>query len=74
MKMSLGIIICLFGMLLSGAVSAGCGSSAEEEYDSSSYYTSRCQCAADPNCAKRVDTDCISESECCQAFGNIGAR
>jgi hypothetical protein len=73
MKIKIGIIISCIGILLSSYSFASCGGSGDS-YDGSDYYTSRCQCASDPNCAKRVDTDCISESACCQAFGNIGAR
>lgn len=72
MKYKLGILIGCLGILLSSYTFASCGGS-DSDYDEDGY-TSRCQCAGDPNCGKRVDTDCISESACCQAFGNIGAR
>jgi hypothetical protein len=83
MKVTVSIIIGCIGIFLSGLIYAQCGVSSDgsggggcgsDQTGDATDYTSRCQCAADPNCAKRVDTDCISECACCQAFGNIGAR
>ncbi len=36
-------------------------------------YETNCQCT-DPACNRPWDTNCISRGECCEAFGNMGAR
>ncbi len=36
-------------------------------------YETNCQCT-DPACNRPWDSDCISRAECCEAFGNMGAR
>lgn len=36
-------------------------------------YETNCQCT-DTACHRPWDSNCISRAECCEAFGNIGAR
>jgi hypothetical protein len=36
-------------------------------------YETKCQCT-ERSCYSRYDSDCISSSKCCEAFGNAGAR
>lgn len=36
-------------------------------------YVNTCQCT-DPACTRSYGHECLSQSECCEAFGNVGAR
>ena len=55
-----------------GCQGSGCGYGA---YTSCNPLESNCQCT-DPACGptQSYDTNCISRSACCEAFGNMGAR
>ena len=61
--------LCLFATIQGfaycggGSDGGGCGNTCSE-------YDSTCQCT-DPNCGKNP---CLSRSDCCEAFGNVGAR
>lgn len=45
----------------------------DEDMGGCNPYESNCQCT-DPVCSRPWDSNCISRAECCEAFGNIGAR
>lgn len=51
----------------SGCDQGNCGSNFCNPYET------ECQCT-DPACNRPWDSDCISRAECCEAFGNMGAR
>lgn len=53
--------------------SGGCGGGGGDGYCGESEYVNTCQCT-DPSCNKSYGHECLSRSECCEAFGNIGAR
>jgi hypothetical protein len=78
MKASLCIGIGCLSLLLSAMAFAGCnscGSASSSCSDGAAiagYYPS-CDCT-DPGCSPYAKNDCLSMGECCEAFGNIGAR
>lgn len=51
--------------------SSGCNSCGD--CDSCDNNISDCQCT-DPSCGWTWEKNCMSQSTCCEAFGNIGAR
>lgn len=77
MKAKIGVILgCI--MLIAGSYSfacggGGCGSSSCGGDEGSTDYTGTCDCT-DPGCGPKGYNDCISKNECCEAFGNVGAR
>lgn len=77
MKATAAILISCFALLLSTYAFAGCGSCGSDDDNggcgSSDSSTAACNCA-DLGCSDRYNNDCLSRSECCEAFGNIGAR
>lgn len=77
MKTSFLIAICCVGMLFSTNIFAGCGDDGGcgdgDGYCGGTYDNSTCQCT-DPACNRTYDLDCLSKSECCEAFGNVGGR
>jgi hypothetical protein len=74
MKAMLAITITSLSIILSAYAFAGCGddSGCGQGYCGSEY-DNKCQCT-DPTCNKGYGHDCLSKGECCEAFGNIGAR
>lgn len=50
-----------------GDSTGGCGGGGCNPFETS------CQCT-DPTCNNPWDSDCISRSYCCEAFGNVGGR
>lgn len=77
MKAKLVIVTGCLSLFLSSYANAGCGG-----YTScyggggpcnANEYENICQCT-DPRCYQNWDNKCLSKSECCEAFGNVGAR
>lgn len=76
MKAKLVIIIGCLGLFFSSYSFGGCGGSGgcssynacSDQFDCE--YCSTCECT-DPNAGHN---NCLSKSEACEAFGNIGAR
>lgn len=68
------MIVCL--MLISSYSFANCGGlggdCGSDNFCNVNEYDNTCQCT-DPVCHS-VDKGCLSTGECCEAFGNIGAR
>lgn len=75
MKATLAIVTTCAGILLSTYVFADCGNGGCQQSGNcggASEYENVCQCT-DPVC-NSVDRGCLSKAECCEAFGNVGAR
>lgn len=71
MKAKLAIIIGCLSIAMSGYIHADCGNgNCDGGYCDESQ--TPCQCT-DPGCNDPWDTNCLSRSACCQAFGNVGA-
>lgn len=79
MKASLCIAIGCVGLFLSYAVFADCGGGGCGGGGCGSGYSScnagypTCDCT-DPACDPFARNNCLTQGECCEAFGNIGAR
>lgn len=70
MKAKLAVVIGFLSILVSGFTYGDCGSCFGGACDENESY---CQCT-DPGCNNPWDTDCLSRSACCEAFGNVGGR
>lgn len=76
MKRMIMIILACSALIFSLDTLARCGASnscGQGYCDSESEYENKCQCT-DPSCTSSYGHDCLSKKECCEAFGNIGAR
>ena len=84
MKPTLAILISCFAMLFTISAQAGCpgyNCNMEPSYVSDGCGAGGCPGDGNPNCSSCQCTDfyatqnpCISTSEACEAFGNVGGR
>lgn len=72
MKKYFIFILATYCFSLSPLSHAGCGRNMNDDWHHDEATTSECQCA-DLGCARSFNT-CLNPSDCCEAFGNIGAR
>ncbi|MFZ2315852.1 MAG: hypothetical protein WAW86_09390 [Gammaproteobacteria bacterium] len=76
MKAKIAVIIGCISILAGASLSSyadGCGSRGCQPGPRQENTCPSCQCA-DPACGPYSHNECISTQECCEAFGNIGAR
>ena len=71
MLASMASLVLAFSPISFAWGSCGFGGGCGDGYGCNPFVNS-CQCT-DPLCGT-VDTNCLSTSACCQAFGNVGAR
>lgn len=75
MKSKMLVILSCVSLFLSPAIFASCGGYGDYDQDGGcgeNLFDNSCQCT-DPVC-QNVDKGCLSKGECCEAFGNVGAR